>query len=249
MASEHGDTLVEPSSLSNIIRLSISSYGESPSEIAIRKEKLVGLGRSKKVKGYNIGTLVNPDSDYVLTSEEIIDSRTCCNCCSDVPGPLEECCFSISTKKPGLNLILIRGSEVPINDFKSCILIKVNEEPKGYIALDYPPSTEGKHSDMYKDLIPVAIVDLNGNLEFIFRTEHMERGSEEIIEIITADGTAFCVAKMGSLNVIEDLSPQETRSSILRNKQKKQHFCIKYVDHSLGRSWKQLLMGTSVVFV
>ncbi|ODM94529.1 hypothetical protein Ocin01_12157 [Orchesella cincta] len=248
MAFHEGDK-IDASSLSHIIRLSVSSFGETPSQLEVRHQKFVELGKSKK-KGYSIGTTAfDTESEYVLTTNEIIESLKGCSCCTNPPGPLEECSFSISTKKTGQTLISINGSEEPINDFKSCVLIMVNGERKGFLALDYPPSTEGRHVDMYKDLIPIAIVDLDGNLEFIFRTTTKERGSENLVEIITADGTAFCVAKMGCLSILDDASFQSVRSpSIVSNKQKKQYFGIQYVDHSLARSWKQLLMGAAVIF-
>lgn len=112
---------------------------------------------------------------------------------------------------------------------------------------------DGTHGDLTNDMIPVAVIDQANNLVFIFRIDKQEE-SGGITDIITADGTGFVVAKVGSLTALLEMENDNTSGfgdemENLLLKTKKDYFGVRFMDSLLGTSWKQLIFSVSIIFV
>lgn len=127
-----------------------------------------------------------------------------------------------------------------------CVKIVINAETKGVVRLDFPPSSDGMHGDFTVEMIPVAVIGEDEKLVFIFRPSPLDKNN--VTEIITADGTAFVVAKVGPIeSLLKESTPAFRNYSV--NKKIKDHFCVLFLDELLGRSWKELVFSVGTIFV
>lgn len=121
----------------------------------------------------------------------------------------------------------------------------MNGEIKGVVKLDFPPSSDGTIANFNLELVPTAVFGNDGGLSFIFR-QSTETNCSDITEIITADGAAFVVAKIGPAeSLVEDSGDAKDDVNLLR----KDQFCLIFLDGLLSHTWKQLLLGVASIYV